>query len=104
MYHRLRRPLWEIPGSLLNHLPQQPIQIVADEGWFFRDLFHGRKSSGGTKTAGSRSRNRDGNQIFDRRSNVLISSGCQGYSLQLTGARGLVGEGGVEGVMDAFGG
>ena len=28
---------------------------------------------------------------------------CQGYSLRLTGTRGLVGEGGVEGVMDAFG-
>ena len=27
---------------------------------------------------------------------------CQGYSLQLTGTRGLVGEGGVEGVVDAF--
>ena len=28
---------------------------------------------------------------------------CQGCSLQLTGTRGLVGEGGVEGVLDAFG-
>ena len=27
---------------------------------------------------------------------------CQGYSLQLTGTRGLVGEGGIEGVVDAF--
>ena len=28
---------------------------------------------------------------------------CQGCSLRLTGTRGLVGEGGVEGVVDAFG-
>ena len=28
---------------------------------------------------------------------------CQGCSLRLTGTRGLVGEGGVEGVTDAFG-
>ena len=28
---------------------------------------------------------------------------CQGCSLRLTGTRGLVGEGGVEGVLDAFG-
>ena len=28
---------------------------------------------------------------------------CQGYSLRLTGTRGLVGEGGVKGVVDAFG-
>ena len=27
---------------------------------------------------------------------------CQGYSLRLTGTRGLVGEGGVERVVDAF--
>ena len=27
---------------------------------------------------------------------------CQGCSLQLTGTRGLVGEGGVEGVVNAF--
>ena len=27
---------------------------------------------------------------------------CQGYSLQLTGTSGLVGEGGVEGVFEAF--
>ena len=27
---------------------------------------------------------------------------CQGYSLQLTGTSGLVGEGGVEGVLEAF--
>ena len=27
---------------------------------------------------------------------------CQGYSLRLTGTRGLVEEGGVEGVMNAF--
>ena len=27
---------------------------------------------------------------------------CQGYSLQLTGTRGLVGEGGIEGVFEAF--
>ena len=29
---------------------------------------------------------------------------CQGCSLQLTGTRGLVGEGGVEWVVNAFGG
>jgi len=29
---------------------------------------------------------------------------CQGYSLRLTGTRGLVGEGVVEGVVYAFGG
>ena len=29
---------------------------------------------------------------------------CQGCSLRLTGTRGLVGEGGVKGVLDAFGG
>ena len=27
---------------------------------------------------------------------------CQGYSLQLTGTRGLVGEGGVEGMVNTF--
>ena len=31
------------------------------------------------------------------------SSGCQGCSLQLTNTRGLVGEGGVVGVVEAFG-
>ena len=32
----------------------------------------------------------------------LIQLKCQGYSLQLTGTSGLVGEGGVEGVFEAF--
>src|ERR1700743_3534014 len=73
-YHRLRRLLLEILGSLLIRLPQQTIQIITDEGWFFRDLFHERKSSGGTKTAGSRSRNRNGAGIFDRRSHIILSS------------------------------
>ena len=33
--------------------------------------------------------------------NPILLSNCQGCSLRLTGTRGLVGEGGVEGVMDA---
>ena len=33
---------------------------------------------------------------------MWVEKGCQGYSLRLTGTRGLVGEGGVEGVLNAF--
>ena len=57
MYHRVRRSLLEISGSPLVRLSQQAIQILADEGQLFGDLFHGRKSGVGTLTAGSRSRN-----------------------------------------------
>ena len=35
--------------------------------------------------------------------NKPLGPNCQGCSLQLTGTRGLVGEGGVKGVVDAFG-
>ena len=36
--------------------------------------------------------------VFERR-----KASCQGCSLRLTGTRGLVGESGVEGVMEALG-
>ena len=36
-------------------------------------------------------------------SQLCFSLNCQGCSLRLTGTRGLVGESGVERVMDAFG-
>ena len=63
MYHRLRRPLLKIPSSPLISLSRQAIQILADKGGFFIDLFHERKSSGWTKAASGRSRNWEGNRI-----------------------------------------
>ena len=39
--------------------------------------------------------------MVERRNEQWLSGCCQGCSLRLTGTRGLVGEGGVEGVVDA---
>ena len=41
--------------------------------------------------------------LLDLTMPMLIGCTCQGYSLRLTGTRGLVGEGRVEGVVDGFG-
>ena len=46
MYNRVRRSLPEISGSPLICLFQQAVQILAKEGRFFSDLFHGWKMSG----------------------------------------------------------
>ena len=74
MYHWVRISLLNISGSPLIGLSQQAIQIFTNEGGFFRNLLHGRKSSGGTKAASSQSRNREGNWVFNRRSHILLSS------------------------------
>src|SRR6202000_1677907 len=75
MYHRVRGTLRHLPGSLLIHLSQEPIQIITDESSFLSNLFHGRKRScHGAKAAG-RNWSWDGNgkSVFQRGSDVLLS-------------------------------
>src|ERR1700743_239885 len=70
-YHRLGRPLLKVPSSPFIGLSQQAIQILTDEGGFFSNLFHGRKSSGGTEAASGWSGKLGGGWVVHRKSKVL---------------------------------
>ena len=112
LWYKTRRRVGLVIQSLLLSTTYQPPQQTSYFSYPNMPMTNSRtfQSSSGLNTITRPSPRRSGGdypsgqQVCRNKSGLLLMKTdlCQGYSLRLTGTSGLVGESGVEGVMDAF--